>query len=203
MSPRKGLLLVVMEPSAPLEEEFNDWYDTEHFPQRRALPGFESASRWVCIAGWPRWLALYDLTSPAALESEAYRAVSGPNSTPWSQRMLPRTIGRMRVIAEQTLPGDALTLDPARISRLLVARYPAIEREREEAMYKQAISAFRALDGVQQLRFFQSVRASAIDCWAIAAFDCPVSAETAAAAVGRIAKRGADILNLYMPYWRE
>ncbi len=46
----KGLLLVTMEPPASLEDEFNDWYDTEHAPQRRALPGFESASRWACLA---------------------------------------------------------------------------------------------------------------------------------------------------------
>ena len=63
----KGLLLVTMEPPASLEDEFNDWYDTEHFPQRRGLPGFESASRWVCIEGWPRWAALYDLESVGVL----------------------------------------------------------------------------------------------------------------------------------------
>ena len=77
----KGLLLVTMEPPASLEDEFNDWYDTEHFPQRRGLPGFESASRWVCIEGWPRWAALYDLESVGVLDSPAYHAVSGPNST--------------------------------------------------------------------------------------------------------------------------
>ena len=63
----KGLLLVTMEPPASLEDEFNDWYDTEHFPQRRGLPGFESASRWVCIEGWPRWAALYDSSRSVCL----------------------------------------------------------------------------------------------------------------------------------------
>eukprot|EP01034_Spumella_vulgaris_P005546 gene5546-7080_t len=108
-APAKGLLLVTMEPPAGLEEEFNDWYDTEHFPQRRALPGFESASRWVCLQGWPRWLAVYDLASPAALATPAYAAVSAGNSTPWSKRILPRTIGRQRIVAEQMGKGDVLT----------------------------------------------------------------------------------------------
>jgi hypothetical protein len=202
MNSRKALLLVAMEPSASLEEEFNDWYDTEHFPQRSALPGFQSASRWVCISGWPRWLAVYDLASAAALESDSYRAVSGSNSTPWSRRLLPRTVGRMRVVAEQKLPGDALILEPARTSRLLVARYPATVAQHEDAVGNELISNFRALEGVLQVRLFQSARASVADYWVIAEFDYPISAETATNAVGRVGRTGADILNLYVPYYR-
>ena len=65
----KALLLVTMEAPASFEEEFNDWYDFEHLPQRLAMPGFENGGRFVCLEGWPRWLALYDLSSRAALET--------------------------------------------------------------------------------------------------------------------------------------
>ena len=82
MTTNRGLLLVMMEPPASLEEEFNDWYDTEHFPQRSAVPGFESASRWVCLDGWPRWLAIYDLATLDVLLCDAYREMSGAKSTP-------------------------------------------------------------------------------------------------------------------------
>jgi hypothetical protein len=208
----KGLLLVAMEPPASLEEEFNDWYDTEHFPQRRALPGFESASRWTCVSGWPRWLALYDLTSTAVLESEAYRAVSGPNSTPWSHRILPRTVGRMRIIAEQLAPGDACGLNPGQISRLLVARYPSAivsDSKPQPESAEIAFSTYHALDGAVQVRVFQSQRGSAADLWTIAAFDHPVSAETLMSKAGRLAGSfgadvfGADIFNVYVPYYRK
>ena len=117
---RPALLMVAMEPPPPLEEEFHDWYDTEHLPQRRALPGFVSATRWTCVEGWPRWLALYELDAADALRSDAYRAVSGSNSTPWSRRLLPRTVGRLRVVAE-ALDGDRPALDDRRASRLVVA----------------------------------------------------------------------------------
>ena len=30
----QGLLLATMEPMPGFEEEFNDWYDTEHVPER-------------------------------------------------------------------------------------------------------------------------------------------------------------------------
>jgi hypothetical protein len=208
----KGLLLVAMEPPASLEEEFNDWYDTEHFPQRSALPGFETASRWTCVSGWPRWLALYDLTSTVALESDAYRAVSGPNSTPWSQRILPRTLGRMRIIAKQLAPGDASGLKPGQISRLLVARYPsaiASDGKRKPASVEIALSAFRALDGVLQLRLFKSQRGEEVDLWMIAAFDHPASPETLMSKAGRLAGNfgadvfGADFFNVYVPYYRK
>lgn len=97
MTERGAILLVAMEPPSNLEEEFNDWYDTEHYPQRCALPGFVSGARWVCLEGWPRWVALYDLASLDSLLTPEYKAVSQENSTPWSKRILPRTRGRKRL----------------------------------------------------------------------------------------------------------
>ena len=80
-SPGKGLLLVTMEPPASVEEEFNDWYDHEHLPQRMLMPGFETGARFVCLEGWPRWLALYDLTSLAALRRSSFALCVFPTIT--------------------------------------------------------------------------------------------------------------------------
>src|SRR3546814_3022829 len=52
----KGFLMVTMEPPAAIEEEFNDWYDTEHVPERAAVDGFETAQRYVCVDGFPRYI---------------------------------------------------------------------------------------------------------------------------------------------------
>ncbi len=188
MNQNKGLLLVTMEPAASAEDEFNDWYDTEHFPQRAALPGFETASRWVCLDGWPRYVALYDLAGTAVLETSAYRAVSGPNSTPWSKRVLPRTIGRLRVVAEQAIPGGDLTPGPAGVSRLLVARFPV-------AVSDGLAAPFRCIAGLLQVRVFD---AGPWTAWVLAAFDRPVGLAALAEAGGA----GAEIFNLYTPYWR-
>lgn len=185
----KGLLLVTMEPAAAAEDEFNDWYDTEHFPQRAGLPGFQSASRWVCIEGWPRYVAIYDLEGTAALDTDAYRAVSGPNSTSWSKRVLPRTIGRKRVVAEQVIPGDAVTVGPARVSRLLVGRYSS---PADEAL----AVPFRPIPGLMQVRVFQE---SPVTAWVLAQFDRPIRASSLAELGGA----GADLFNLYAPYWRS
>jgi hypothetical protein len=198
---RPALLMVSMEPPAGLEDEFNDWYDTEHVPQRVALPGFRSASRWVCIDGWPRWMALYDLASEAAVHSEAYRDVSGAQSTPWSRRILPRTVGRSRVTAV-ALEGESTGLQfaPRATSRLLVMGVP---RPPEPTAPAAIVAAVRATltgrDGVQQQRAFLDAEST---LWLVTAFDAPVSAAALAAELGRPCGAGATTFNLYVPYHR-
>jgi len=193
MTAAKGLLLVTMEPPAGLEEEFNDWYDTEHFPQRRGLPGVEGASRWVCLHGWPRWAALYDLASVAALDTPEYRAVSGPNSTPWSRRILPRTSGRSRVVARQTAPSDALARPPGEVSRLVLARY---------AGDLGGIAGLgRALPGLLQLRMF-CTDDLVPDTWVAAEFGQPPPDALVQATFASVNGAGALVLNTYAPYHR-
>jgi hypothetical protein len=91
-----GMLLVQMEPPVAMEEEFHDWYDTEHTPERAALPGFSSAARFVCVDGWPRYMACYDLESVAVLDGADYRAIGGENLSVWSRRVLSKVLGRRR-----------------------------------------------------------------------------------------------------------
>ncbi len=196
MSERKGLLLVLMEPPASLEEEFNDWYDTEHFPQRRALPGIESATRWVCLSGWPRWAALYDMTGVEALQTPEYAAVSGPNSTPWSRRILPRTIGRARLVLEQVAPGDALGLPPPEVSALVLARYPG------EIDPAACLGAAKSMAGCRQVRVFRNAGAGPAQSFVLAECSRPASPDKVLEALGGVAGAGATLLNIYAPYQR-
>jgi len=188
----KGLLLVTMEPPASLEEEFNDWYDSEHLPQRCGLPGFENGSRWVCISGWPRWLAIYDLVSTDVLAAAAYQAVSGTNSTPWSRRILPRTIGRQRVVAQQIEPGDAPAPAPDRVGRLALARFHG----RPDGL-AAAIAARNEASGQAPIRLFDD----GATFWALAPFPGPVDAGRAAAILSNGDVQPV-LLNLYAPYRR-
>ena len=84
----KGFLLVLMQPPPAFEDEFNAWYDTEHIPERVAVPGFETGIRFVCIDGAPKYLAVYDLvrpevlTRPNTIASRATSPARGPNASP-------------------------------------------------------------------------------------------------------------------------
>ena len=195
MNVRNGLLLVLMEPPASLEEEFNDWYDTEHFPQRRALPGMQSATRWVCLSGWPRWAALYDMTGLAVLQTPEYLAVSGANSTPWSRRILPRTVGRSRLVLEQVAPGNALGLPPAAVSALVLARFPGVV---DPAICLQAAGM---VPGCRQARVFRTT-ADPAHSFVLAECSRPASAEKVLDVLGEVAGTGATLLNIYAPYQR-
>lgn len=157
---RLGLLLVMMEPPAGHDEEFQAWYDTEHMPQRRSMPGFLSAARWECVSGWPRWLALYDLESPGALETPQYLAVAGPRSTPWTKRILGFANGYQRIAAEQVEPGQALA--SAGVERLLVTKYNSPEE----------VDRLRGAAGLVQLRVFKDAA-----WWVVAGFSGAVTVE--------------------------
>jgi hypothetical protein len=75
-----GWLLVV---SAALNEEadleaFNAWYDRVHLPEITACPGFHDAVRYAAGADADRrFLALYSIDGPEAIESEAFAARRG------------------------------------------------------------------------------------------------------------------------------
>ena len=101
----RGLLLVMMDIDPAHEEEFNRWYWEEHVPERLGIPGFVSARRFKAVEGQPRYLALYELESPAVLDSEVYRHfLEGEGETEWTRRMLGRVTGFVRNVYVELLP---------------------------------------------------------------------------------------------------
>jgi len=128
------------------------------------------------------------MTRAVTVQEANQREPGSPSETPWSKRVLPRTIRRLRVVAEQAIPGGELTLGPAGVSRLLIARFPA-------AVSEGLAAPFRCLAGLLQLRVFAAGPSTA---WVLAAFDRPVGLTALADAGGA----GADMFNLYAPYWR-
>jgi hypothetical protein len=86
-----GLLMVWCDVPADKEPDFNRWYNEEHLPERLSVPGFLSAARYEAVKGGPKHLAVYELESAAAMESEAYRKVAS-NPTAWTQRSGPQAV---------------------------------------------------------------------------------------------------------------
>ena len=86
----KGILIAAMNFSDVAEDEFHDWYDTEHVPERLAVPGFLNAERWIGISDPKDSVALYDLDTVGVLHSPPYLAVGGANGSPWTKRVTGR-----------------------------------------------------------------------------------------------------------------
>ena len=126
----KGILIAAMNFSEVVEDEFHDWYDTEHLPERLAVPGFLNAERWIGINNPKDSVALYDLDNVGVLHSPPYLAVAGDNGSPWTRRVTGRTRMLIRLEGEQVLPGDALAPAGA-AALLLIAMNVASEHENE------------------------------------------------------------------------
>lgn len=197
-----GLMMGMMEPAPEMEGEFHDWYDLEHLPSRAAVPGFLTAHRFVCIEGWPRYVAMYDLESLDVLSSPAYQAITGKNTSPWSRRVVGMAHGYFRTLGVQIYPGKALLGDQGPSARVLVLRFnsPAdatipdileglkalFEGRPETAQLRLFRSEFGGLYYIGMVELRRPIRISEID---ITKF-------------GRAGKC-LDLINVYLPYFRK
>jgi hypothetical protein len=101
-----GLLVAGFDTSSVAKDEFNDWYDTEHVPERERIAGFVNCERWIGAENPNVSIATYDLQSLSVLKTEAYRAIAGENLSPWSKRMTAKAKRICRFEAEQLPPGS-------------------------------------------------------------------------------------------------
>ena len=193
-----GLLFATMEPPANIEEEFQDWYDTEHFPERQSCPGFLTANRFVCIDGWPRYLAMYDLEDVEVLRGEGYRKIAHAKYSAWTHRIIPKVTGQYRAEGEQVHPGDALHGKAGESSRTMVLRFRAV-RDRT-ALVAGLRKAFEGRPQTTQLRVFRVAPAESGDYLAMIELRAPVEVDVAA--LGEAARR-IDMINTYIVYSRQ
>jgi hypothetical protein len=151
-----GLLVAGFDYSAVHEDEFNDWYDTEHIPERRRVAGFVNCERWLGADDPTIAIATYDLESLDVLKTEAYRAIAGANLSPWSKRMTGRAKRLCRFEAQPLPPGEA-TAPPGARGLMMYAMNVAPEAEAEfNAWYdEEHIPRLASVDGCLLARRFR------------------------------------------------
>src|SRR5258708_772216 len=81
----KGILIAAMNIGGAAEDEFHDWYDTEHLPERQRVPGFLLCQRWIGTQDPKISVATYDLDAGGILQSPGYRAIGGDKLSPVSK----------------------------------------------------------------------------------------------------------------------
>ena len=156
-----GLLYAAMTPPDDLEAEFNAWYDTEHIPERLSAPGFLGARRWVARQAETKYLALYDLESPAALETEAYRKMSGDYNTEWTRRITSQVSSFTRRVYEQIWPGQAQALpDAGALLAVAIEPEPGYEDELNAWYAEEHIGRLLKVPGFRQARRFRAIEGS-------------------------------------------
>jgi hypothetical protein len=153
----KGALIAAMDFSNVDAGEFNDWYDTEHVPERQRVPGFLTLQRWIGAENPRLSVATYDLENLAVLQSPGYRAIGGANLSPWSKRVTAKVERVLRYEGEQTLPGDATAPTNAG-GLLLVGMTPGAEVEAAFNTWydKEHVPALAGVRGVLCARRFRT-----------------------------------------------
>jgi hypothetical protein len=117
---RRGLLLVMLDINPKHERELNRWYTEEHLAERLNCPGFLTARRFRAVEGKPKYLAIYDLDSPAVMRSAAYKKIRYASS--WTRKMEPRFKNFVRNIYVEITPPLTRKKTPRRRTSTAAAR---------------------------------------------------------------------------------
>jgi hypothetical protein len=175
----KGILVAAIDFTGIAEDEFHDWYDTEHLPERQRVPGFLTGERWIGAHNPKISVATYELDNVDVLKGAAYRAIGIDNLSIWSKRVMTRIKLMMRYEGEQILPGDQLA--PRQAPALLVNAMsvaPEHEHEFNEWYNTEHIPALAAVPGTLCARRYRGSGAAQryVAVYHLASPDVPDSA---------------------------
>jgi len=156
----KGILIAALNFSALAEDEFHDWYDREHLPERLNVPGFLNGERWIARSDPNVSVATYDLESVGVLSGARYLSVAHDHASPWTKRVIARCDRLLRYEGEQIMPGDQLAPEGAG-GLLLVAMNVAAEHEAEfnEWYNAEHLPALAAVPGTLCARRYRAADA--------------------------------------------
>lgn len=123
-----GIVAIWHDLLPEAKDDFHEWHDREHMPERVGIPGFRRGRRYVAINGAPEYFNLYEADSAELLAGQDYlNRLNAP--TPWTQRVVPSFRNVARSICRVTFTqgvgsgGVMLTLrfavDPARRDALV------------------------------------------------------------------------------------
>jgi hypothetical protein len=97
------LFVVQLDIPAEDEAEFNRVYDTEHFPMLAKVPGVRSAARYrlahSTVPDMQRYLTIYELDSPAVMQSEAWEKAGAYGD--WVTQIRPKLTSRHHSVFER------------------------------------------------------------------------------------------------------
>jgi hypothetical protein len=163
----RGILVPVVDFAGMAEDEFNDWYDLEHIPERLGVPGFVACERWIGAVNPKISVATYDLDNADVLKSAAYNAVGnhasgGDKLSVWSRRVTARIKILMRFEGEQIGPdGGVVPKDAPALLLNAMNVAPEHEQEFNEWYDTEHIPALAAVSGTLCARRYRGTGAAA------------------------------------------
>jgi hypothetical protein len=197
----QALLLTMMDPAAGADEEFNDWANTEHIPERVRTPGFLTARRYRNTGSSPRYMSLYDLESLAVLQSSAYKAISGDRLSPWSKRILAGASARWRFEGECISHGKD-SAAPNAIARpyLLLFAWRGLQERCDDSLLRSSETVFKAADNDCHARVYRGEREGRLDYLVLAEAQQPFVSACLEAARQINVPQPCELVTVFTPY---
>jgi hypothetical protein len=97
------------------KDDFYEWHNREHMPERVGIPGFRRGRRYIAAKGVPEYFNLYEADSPEVLGGQDYlNRLNAP--TEWTKRVVPsfknvaRSICRVAFTSGDGSGGTILTM---------------------------------------------------------------------------------------------
>ena len=153
------LLVRIGSVPAAIEEKWKLWYTDVHMPARLTKPGFVGARLFRAYEGECRYLALYELESVGALQSEAYLAMrrqEGSLPADSFEARAQELPGFARGVYRQVFPDTPYRLPAAEYLFLVAHDVPAEREEEFEAWYNtEHIPAMLRVPGFLNARRFK------------------------------------------------
>jgi hypothetical protein len=122
----QGLLGYWWDIPAEALEEFYEWHNREHMPERLGNAGFRRGRRYIAIAGRPQFLVLYETNSPETIAGPEY-LMRRRYRTPWSTK-----IAGMFQNPFRTIYRVAFSLGLGQGGTVMCWRYDVVEGREEE-----------------------------------------------------------------------
>jgi hypothetical protein len=84
----KGVIAIWQDLVPELKQEYREWHNRQHVPERLSIPGFRRARRFVAIEGGPEFYTLYEADGPEDVSGPAYlERLNAP--TEWTRKIMP------------------------------------------------------------------------------------------------------------------
>jgi hypothetical protein len=82
-----GVVAIWHELLPEAKNDFYEWHNREHMPERLGIPGFQRGRRYIAVRGAPEYFNLYEADSPDVLRGPDYlQRLNAP--TPWTRQVV-------------------------------------------------------------------------------------------------------------------
>ena len=84
----KGVIAIWQDLIPEARQDYYEWHNRQHMPERLSIPGFRRARRFVAVTGAPEFYTLYEADSHGDVSGKAYLdRLNAP--TEWTRRIMP------------------------------------------------------------------------------------------------------------------